>query len=61
MSNRFVRSEMLLGGECMERLKNASVAIFGVGGVGSYVAEALAERRRNNSRCLTAMLCANRT
>jgi tRNA A37 threonylcarbamoyladenosine dehydratase len=33
---------MLLGGECMERLKNASVAIFGVGGVGSYVAEALA-------------------
>ena len=33
---------MLLGDAAMERLKNARVAIFGVGGVGGYVVEALA-------------------
>ena len=37
-----IRSEMLLGSESMEKLKNASVIVFGVGGVGGYVAEALA-------------------
>ncbi len=37
----FQRTEMLLGQEAMERLKNARVAIFGIGGVGGYVAEAL--------------------
>ena len=40
--NTFLRSEMLLGKENMERLKAARVAIFGVGGVGGYVAESLA-------------------
>lgn len=40
--NAFSRTELLLGGENMERLKKARVAVFGVGGVGSYVAEALA-------------------
>lgn len=40
--NQFVRTEMLLGTEAMERLKAAHVAIFGIGGVGGYVAEALA-------------------
>lgn len=39
---QFLRTEMLLGGETMEKLKNAHVAVFGVGGVGGYVAEALA-------------------
>lgn len=39
---QFVRTEMLLGAETMEKLQNAHVAIFGVGGVGGYVAEALA-------------------
>ena len=39
---RFLRTEMLLGPEGMEQLKNARVAIFGIGGVGGYVAEALA-------------------
>lgn len=39
---QFVRTEMLLGVETMEKLKNAYVAVFGVGGVGGYVAEALA-------------------
>ncbi len=39
---QFVRTEMLLGAETMEKLQNAYVAVFGVGGVGGYVAEALA-------------------
>ena len=42
MSERFVRTEMLLGRDGMDTLKNARVAVFGVGGVGGYVAEALA-------------------
>ncbi|MCR4952838.1 MAG: tRNA threonylcarbamoyladenosine dehydratase [Treponema sp.] len=40
--NEFSRTENLLGTAAMEQLKNAHVAIFGVGGVGGYVAEALA-------------------
>ena len=39
---RFVRTEMLLGPEGMEKLKKSRVAVFGIGGVGGYVAEALA-------------------
>ena len=39
---RFSRTEMLLGSEAMEKLKKARVAVFGVGGVGGYVVEALA-------------------
>lgn len=42
MLNEFSRQELLLGKDAMKRLKNASVAVFGVGGVGSYTAEALA-------------------
>lgn len=42
MQNRFVRTEMLLGSDNMEKLKRAHVIIFGVGGVGGYVVEALA-------------------
>ncbi len=38
----FSRTRMLLGGEGMRRLKHARVAVFGVGGVGSYAVEALA-------------------
>ena len=40
--NAFSRTQMLLGEEGMERLRGAHVAVFGVGGVGSYVVEALA-------------------
>ena len=40
--NPFSRTAFLLGPESMEKLKKAKVAIFGLGGVGSYVAEALA-------------------
>ena len=40
--NPFARTELLLGAEAMARLASARVAIFGIGGVGGYVAEALA-------------------
>ncbi len=42
MSERLEREEMLLGIEGVEKLKDSRVALFGVGGVGSYAAEALA-------------------
>lgn len=42
MREEFSRTEMLLGGEAMERLSRARVAVFGIGGVGGYVCEALA-------------------
>ena len=40
--NPFSRTQFLLGSEAMEKLKKARVAVFGLGGVGGYVAEALA-------------------
>lgn len=42
MGNRLERTELLLGSECMKKLKNSHVAIFGLGGVGGYAAEGLA-------------------
>ena len=42
MSTQFARTELLIGQEGIEKLKNAKVAIFGIGGVGSYVVEGLA-------------------
>ena len=42
MSERFIRTEMLLGADALERLSAARVAVFGLGGVGGYTAEALA-------------------
>lgn len=42
MDERFQRTAMLLGSEALEKLKNARVAVFGVGGVGGYAAEAIA-------------------
>lgn len=41
MENQFSRTEMLIGKEALEKLAKAKVAVFGVGGVGSYVVEAL--------------------
>ena len=41
MTEQFSRIEALLGEEAMETLTNATVAVFGVGGVGGYVVEAL--------------------
>lgn len=42
MLHSFSRTEMLIGTEALNKLKNSTVAVFGVGGVGSYTAEALA-------------------
>lgn len=42
MSERFLREEMLLGTETVRRLGESRVAVFGLGGVGSWCAEALA-------------------
>ena len=41
MLTQFSRTELLLGKETMEKLKQSRVAVFGVGGVGGYVCEAL--------------------
>ena len=41
MLNQFSRTELLIGKENLEKLKNAKVAIFGIGGVGSFVLEGL--------------------
>jgi len=41
MLDRFSRTEILFGHEAIERLKKSKVAIFGIGGVGGYVCEAL--------------------
>ncbi len=42
MSERFLRTKSLIGEENLEKLKKSSVAVFGLGGVGSFAAEALA-------------------
>lgn len=42
MESQFIREEMLLGPAAVARLTQAHVAVFGIGGVGSYCAEALA-------------------
>lgn len=42
MENQFSRTELVIGKEALVKLRNAKVAVFGVGGVGSYVVEALA-------------------
>ncbi len=41
MINQFTRTELLLGKDAMERLAEARVAVFGIGGVGGYAVEAL--------------------
>ena len=42
MENQFSRTELLIGKDGIEKLQNAKVAIFGIGGVGSFVLEGLA-------------------
>lgn len=41
MLNQFSRTQLLLGKGAMDRLQQAHVAVFGIGGVGGYVCEAL--------------------
>lgn len=54
MKEIFMRQEMALGREAMERLDQAHVAVFGIGGVGSFVCEALA---RSGVGALTLVDC----
>jgi len=42
MLHEFSRTELLIGKDALNKLKNSKVAIFGVGGVGSFTAEGLA-------------------
>ena len=42
MQEQLSRTEMLIGSDGLEKLKHARVAVFGIGGVGGYVVEALA-------------------
>lgn len=42
MQEQFSRTELLIGKENIEKLENSKVAIFGIGGVGSFLCEALA-------------------
>ena len=49
MESEFSRTELLLGKEAVEMLSRSRVAVFGIGGVGGYVAEALA---RSGVGCL---------
>ncbi len=42
MNEQFSRTELLFGREALEKFRNSRVAVFGVGGVGGYVVEALA-------------------
>ena len=42
MTEQFSRTQLLLGETAMEKLRNARVAVFGIGGVGGYTVEALA-------------------
>lgn len=42
MENQFTRTETLIGNSALKKLSEARIAIFGIGGVGGYVAEALA-------------------
>ena len=44
MEEQFLRTAMLLGQEAVQRLQKARVAVFGLGGVGGYVVEALGRR-----------------
>ena len=41
MNQRFIRTEMMLGSDAMDKLSHCHVAVFGLGGVGSYAVEAL--------------------
>ena len=42
MENQYTRTSALLGEDAVNKLKTCRVAVFGVGGVGSYTVEALA-------------------
>ncbi|MCR5487651.1 MAG: ThiF family adenylyltransferase [Lachnospiraceae bacterium] len=64
MLNQFSRTQLLLGQEVMERLYNKRIAVFGIGGVGGYVCEALVRSGigafdliDDDKVCLTNCIC----
>lgn len=54
MAEMLQRTAMILGDEALERLRNSTVMIFGLGGVGSYAAEALARSGVGHFRLVDA-------
>ena len=50
MKEQFSRTKLLLGSDAMNTLKNSSVLVFGIGGVGGYVVEVLARSGVGYSR-----------
>lgn len=42
MDDRFIRTSLILGEDSIDKLSKSTVAVFGIGGVGGYVCEALA-------------------
>jgi len=56
MDEKFSRTEMLIGNEGMEKLANAKVAVFGLGGVGSFVCEGLARSGIDAEACIFSRL-----
>ena len=50
MGEELERVKLLLGEEAVAKLKNSTVLVAGVGGVGSYAAEALARLRDENGK-----------
>ena len=52
MLTQFSRTELLLGKEAMDKLKNSRVAVFGIGGVGGYVCEALVRSGKERHRSI---------
>lgn len=48
MINEFSRMELLIGKDCVESLKEKTVLVFGVGGVGSHCIEALSTSFRTS-------------
>ena len=50
MLHEYSRMELLIGEEGLKKLRNSRVAVFGIGGVGSYVAEALARCGGNKTQ-----------
>ena len=53
MQNQFSRTQLLMGKPAINTLMGSRVAVFGVGGVGGYVVEALARSGVANSTSLT--------
>ena len=50
MLNQFSRTEILLGNAAMEKLDKARVIVFGIGGVGGHVVEALVRSGVGNKK-----------